>query len=187
MTSRELPLMAFRNLSRHRVKTILTVSAVTVSVALYIFADGWLTGMNLDSVRNIINYEIGAAKLQETEYFENKDDLPMYESFDSWRVYADALEKAGYDSAPRFVFPATLYTEKGFAPVVFNAVDPEREERLLRYTKYIEDGRYINSGAFEIVIGSLLAKKLIPEDGNRDVIISTVIDIKDGDTIRHVN
>lgn len=187
MTSRELPLMAFRNLSRHRVKTILTVSAVTVSVALYIFADGWLTGMNLDSVRNIVNYEIGAAKLQETEYFENKDDLPMYESFDSWRVYADALEKAGYDSAPRFVFPATLYTEKGFAPVVFNAVDPEREERLLRYTKYIEDGRYINSGAFEIVIGSLLAKKLLSKNGNRDVIISTVIDIKDGDTIRHVN
>jgi ABC-type lipoprotein release transport system permease subunit len=179
--------MAFRNLSRHRVKTILTVSAVTVSVALYIFVDGWLTGMNLDSIRNIVNYETGAAKLQTREYFENKDDLPMYENFDSWQVYAGALEKAGYDSAPRFVFPAALYTESGFAPVVFNAVDPEREENLLRYTKYIEQGRYIKPGAFEIVIGSLLAKKLIPEDGNRDVIISTVIDIKEDGVIRHVN
>jgi ABC-type lipoprotein release transport system permease subunit len=179
--------MAFRNLSRHRVKTILTVCAVTVSVALYIAADAWLTGMNLDSIRNIINYETGAAKLQTRKYFDNKDDLPMYESFDSWRVYAGALEKAGYDSAPRFVFPGTLYTEKGFAPVVFNAVDPAREEHLLRYTKYIEQGRYIESGAFEVVIGSLLAKKLISEGGNNDVLISTVIDMKDGDVIRHVN
>ncbi|MDR2098303.1 MAG: FtsX-like permease family protein [Spirochaetaceae bacterium] len=185
--SAELPRMAFRNLARHRVKTVLTVSAVTMSVALYIFADGWLTGMNLESIRNIVCYEIGAAKLQKREYFENKDELPMYENFDSWRVYADALHKGGYASAPRFVFQATIYTERGFAPVIINAVEPEREERLLRYTKYIEDGRYINPGGFEIVIGSMLAKKLIPEDGNRNVLISTVIDIKDGGVIRHVN
>jgi ABC-type lipoprotein release transport system permease subunit len=187
MTLIELCRIAFRGLSRRRVKTILTVASITVSVALYIFADGWLTGVNLDSIRGIVNYEIGAAKLQKREYFENKDELPMYENFDSWRVYADALERAGYDSAPRFVFTGILYTEEGFAPVVFNAVDPERDKRLLHYTEYIEDGTYIKSGAFEIVIGSLLAKKLIPEDGNRDIIISAVIDIKEGGVIRHVN
>jgi ABC-type lipoprotein release transport system permease subunit len=187
MAAPGLARMALRNLSRHRVKTILTVSAVTVSVAMYIFADCWITGMNLESVRNIVNYEIGAAKLQRREYAENKDELPMYENFDSWRVYAEALTAAGYDSAPRFVFQGTLYTEEGFAPAVINAVDPERDERLLRYTKYIERGRYIRPGAFEIVIGSLLAEKLLPEDGNRGVNISTVIDIKEGGVIRHVN
>jgi ABC-type lipoprotein release transport system permease subunit len=186
-TSAALLYMAFRNLSRHRVKTILTVTAVTVSVALYIFADGWLTGMNLDSIRNIVNYEIGAAKLQLRDYFENKDDLPMYENFSGWRDYATALENAGYDSAPRFVFSGTLYSEKGFAPMIFNAVDPECEKKLLRYTDYIEDGRYIESGAFEIVIGSLLAKKIMPEDGSNSALISTVIDIKDRGTVRHVN
>lgn len=186
-TNIELMRMAFRNLSRHRVKTILTVMAVTVSVALYIVADGWLTGMNIDSIRNIVNYEIGAAKLQRRDYFQNKDELPMYENFKGWQNYAAALEKSGYDSAPRFVFSGTLYSEEGFAPLIFNAVDPAREEKLLRYTDYIEHGRYIKSGAFEIVIGSLLAKKLFPEGSNNDVLISTVIDIKEGNTIRHVN
>ncbi|MDR1256671.1 MAG: FtsX-like permease family protein [Spirochaetaceae bacterium] len=188
-TSAELLLMAFRNLSRHRVKTVLTVTALTVSVALYICVDGWLTGMNIDSIRAIVNYETGAAKLQSRDYFNDKDTLPMYENFGGWRDYAGALERAGYDSAPRFVFSGTLYSENGFVPVVINAVDPEREKNLLRYTDYIEDGRYIEAGAFEIVAGSLLAKKIIGGDGgsNPAALISTVIDIKEGGAIRHVN
>jgi ABC-type lipoprotein release transport system permease subunit len=189
-TGAELLRMAFRNLSRHRVKTVLTVTALTVSVALYICTDGWLTGMNIDSIRAIVNYETGAAKLQSRDYFNDKDDLPMYENFAGWLEYAGALERAGYDSAPRFVFSGTLYSENGFVPVVFNAVDPEREKKLLRYADYIEDGRYIRAGAFEIVVGSLLAKRLIGDGGdggNGAAFISTVIDMKDGGAIRHVN
>ncbi len=56
--------MAFRNLSRHKVKTIITTIAVAISVALYIAMDGWILGMNLDSRRNIVSYETGAAKVQ---------------------------------------------------------------------------------------------------------------------------
>jgi hypothetical protein len=96
--------IALRNLSRHRVKTIITATAVAVSVCLYIAADGWLHGMNLESRRNIVSYEIGAAKIQTKAYFEKKDDLPMYEAFSGWEGLSESLSRAGYDSAPRFVF-----------------------------------------------------------------------------------
>jgi putative ABC transport system permease protein len=134
--------IALRNLSRHRVKTIITATAVAVSVCLYIAADGWLHGMNLESRRNIVSYEIGAAKIQTKAYFEKKDDLPMYEAFSGWEGLSESLSRAGYDSAPRFVFSGTLYSRTGTAPILFNGVDPEREARLLRYTAYMESGRY---------------------------------------------
>lgn len=152
--------MAFRNLGRHRVKTIITVTAVAVSVSLYIFMDAWIMGMNLDSRRNIVSYETGAAKIQTPSYFSKKDDLPMYESFSGWEEIAGSLEEAGYKSAPRFIFSGTLYSRQGSAPVLFNAIDVEREKKLLRYPDYIDAGRFPLPGKREIVLGIDAAEKL---------------------------
>jgi ABC-type lipoprotein release transport system permease subunit len=167
----ELKQIAFRNLARHRVKSALTITAVSVSVGLYIWADGWLTGMNIDSLRNIAGYEIGAAKLQTRVYFDKKDDLPMYENFGLWAEHAAALDRAGYDSAPRFVFTGTIYSETASAPMEFIGCEPAAEARLLRYPDYMESGRYIRNGAFEIVLGALTADKLkagIPQRPTRN-------------------
>jgi ABC-type lipoprotein release transport system permease subunit len=181
--------IACRNLARHRVKTVLTCSAIMVSVTMYILVDGWLSGMNIESERNIVSYEMGAAKLQTRSYVDKLDEKPMYENFDDWEPYAAALDAAGYDSAPRFVFGGTLFSETGSAPVEFNAVDPAADAALLRYAAWVEQGRYIESGAFEIVLGAETAKKLHvggPGDNN-DVRISTVIDVKDEHgAVRHV-
>jgi ABC-type lipoprotein release transport system permease subunit len=159
-TIAELSALALRNLARHKVKTILTITAVSVSVVLYIFMDGWLTGMNIDSMRNIANFEIGAAKLQTKAYYAKKDELPMYESFDRWEESAAALEKAGYDSAPRFVFTGTIYSEAASAPMTFIGCDPAAEAGLLRYPEYMESGRYIRGGLIELDLGSKTAQKL---------------------------
>jgi ABC-type lipoprotein release transport system permease subunit len=156
----ELKRMAFRNLARHKVKTVLSILAISVSVAVYVAMDGWITGMNVISRRNIVNYEIGAAKLQTKMYFEKLDDKPMYESFENWEPYEAALDRAGYRASPRFVFAGTLYSEAGAAPVVFNAVDPVLDPKVLGVSRTLDAGRYIKSGAFEIILGNMTADKL---------------------------
>jgi ABC-type lipoprotein release transport system permease subunit len=145
---------------RHKIKTIITALAITISVAVYIFADAWLEGINLDSKRNIVSYETGAAKMQTRLYFEKKDESPMYENFADWERYVDILQDNGYDTAPRFVFTGTLYSAVGSAPVEFNAVNPVADSRLLRYSSYMESGRFIEPGSFEIVLGTMAAHKL---------------------------
>ncbi|MDR0450201.1 MAG: FtsX-like permease family protein [Treponema sp.] len=152
--------MAFRNLARHKVKTVLSILAIAVSVAVYIFADAWIAGMTVDSKRNIVSYETGAAKLQARLYFENLDDRPMYENFGGWEGYAGALDRAGYVSSPRFVFAGTLFSETGSAPVIFNAIDPRPDSRVLRIDSSVENGRYLREGAFEIILGTMTADKL---------------------------
>ncbi len=152
--------MSLRNLSRHRAKTAVTVAAVAISVSMYIFVDGWIYGMNLDSRRNIVSYEMGAAKVQSDAYYAKKDDLPMYEAFSGWEEGARRLEAAGYAVAPRFVFIGTAHSSSGSAPVVVNAVDPDRESAVLRYPGYVEVGRFPRGGTMEMAVGSMLAERL---------------------------
>jgi ABC-type lipoprotein release transport system permease subunit len=168
----ELKKIAMRNLARHKVKTILTSAAVMVSVALYIFLNSWLGGMKIESRRNIVNYEMGAAKLQTVLYFERKEEMPSYENFKDWEIYREALKEQGYSSAPRYVFSGTLFSASGSAPIMFHGIDPELERHTMRYIdrwegninrwdeQYVDFGRWVQNGEFEINIGTLAAERL---------------------------
>jgi len=156
----QLKKIALRNLARHRLKTAITILAIMISVSLYIFMDGLFAGMSMESRRNIVNFEIGAAKLQTRAHFEKRDNIPSYENFAGWEVYRDVLNAAGYNAAPRFVFSGTLFAPGGSAPIVFNAVDPAAEKLVLHYADFIEFGRFIQSGNFEMVLGIMAAERL---------------------------
>ena len=156
----QLKKIAMRSLARHKVKTILTSAAIMVSVAVYIFLNSWIGGMAIDSRRTIINHEMGAAKLQTKLYFERKDEMPSYESFMNWELYREALSREGYVSAPRFIFNGTLFSAKASAPILFHGVDPVYEAETMRYVPYIDFGRWVEDGNFEIAIGHLAAERL---------------------------
>ncbi|MCL2269818.1 MAG: FtsX-like permease family protein [Treponema sp.] len=187
----ELKKIALRNLARHKVKTILTSAAIMVSVAVYIFLNSWLGGMSIESRRNIVNFELGAAKLQTKLYFERKDEMPSYENFKDWDVYRTALEKEGYVSAPRYTFSGTLFSTSGSAPIMFFGVDPAAEREVMRYVPFVDFGRYVRNGNFEIAIGTVAAEKLkvgIPTRPFRmeleDLIASVTQNISDAEFIR---
>jgi ABC-type lipoprotein release transport system permease subunit len=156
----ELKKIALRNLARHKVKTILTSLAIMVSVAVYIFLNSWLGGMAIESRRNIVNFEQGAARLQTNLYFERKDEMPSYENFKNWEVYKEALDNEGYVSAPRFTFSGTLFSTSGSAPIMFFGIDPDAEREVLRYADYVDFGRFVQNSNFEIVLGTIAAEKL---------------------------
>ncbi|MCL2007639.1 MAG: FtsX-like permease family protein [Treponema sp.] len=161
----ELKKIAMRNLARHKMKTLLTSLAIMVSVAVYIFLNSWLGGMQIESRRNIVNYEIGAAKLQTNLYFDRFDEMPSYETFQNWEVYRDALAREGYNSAPRFVFSGTMFSHSGSLPMIIHGIDPAAEALTMRYIgdneRYIEFGRFVrDNGNYEIAMGLLSAERL---------------------------
>ena len=156
----ELKKIAMRNLARHKVKTILTSLAIMVSVAVYIFLNSWLGGMAIESRRNIVNFEMGAAKLQTRLHFERFEEMPSYETFTNWEIYREALANEGYDSAPRFVFNGTLFSQTASAPILFHGVDPVFEAETMRYVPYVDFGRWVHNGNFEIALGTQAAERL---------------------------
>jgi ABC-type lipoprotein release transport system permease subunit len=183
-----LLIVAFRNLNRHKVKTIITVTAVTIGVALYIILDAWILGMNIDSQRNIVNYEIGSTKIYSKAYFEKKDEKPMYESFGGWESVAKKLDENGFNTSPHSVFGGSLISQTGEYPFTFVGIDPELENKMFKYHEFIEkEGRFIEKGKFEMIIGSLGARNLKVKAGDT-VKLSTVIDKKDETgKIKHIN
>ncbi|MDR0527715.1 MAG: FtsX-like permease family protein [Spirochaetaceae bacterium] len=186
----ELKRIAFRSLMRHKMKTFLTCAGVMVSTALYIWMQSWLGGLMLESRRNIVNYEMGAAKVQTKLYFQNKDELPSYETFTGWEVYAKALENAGYNAAPRYTFSGTIYSQEAFAPVAVYGIEPDAEKRILLYADYVEFGRFVKNGEFQAVLGAMTAEKLkagiptrIPKD-EFEMFVSGAADAGEAEFIR---
>ena len=179
--------IAFRNIGRHKVKTILTSTAIAIGIALYIWMDAWLLGMNLDSKRNLINYETGSVKIYSKDYFEKKDELPMYENFKNYKPIIDKLDKAGYNAAPHFVFTGSLLSQEQELPFIFVGIDPEKEKKVLNYYNFVEKGSFVENGQFKTLLGVKGAKDLNITIGN-SIRASITIDIKDElGKIRHVN
>ena len=178
--------LSLRNLSRHKGKTAITMIAIIVGLSLYIFVDAWLLGIDIDSQRNIVNYETGSVKIYSKAYFEKKSELPMYETFKDYQPIMDNLEQNGYDSTPRSVFTGTLISPDKEIPFMFIGIDAEREKKVFRYEKYIEKGKFVEKGKFEIMIGSNGAKNLKTDVG-KTVRLFTIIDKKDeSGVVRHI-
>ena len=147
--SAQLLIMAFRNLGRHKIKTILTAMAIAVGILLYVWMDAWLLGMNIDSRRNLVNYETGSAKIYARSYFAKKDEMPLYESFSNFEPILEKLEKNGYSAAPHAIFVGTLKSLEQELPFIFMGVDPEKEKNVLKYYRYTEPPYRIYARDFE--------------------------------------
>ncbi|MCK4797820.1 MAG: ABC transporter permease, partial [Spirochaetes bacterium] len=180
--------IAFKNLGRHKVKTILTSSAIIISIGLFIFMDALLYGMDIDSRRNLINYETGAAKIYSKAYFEKKDELPMYESYGDYEPIIKKLNEQAYNAAPRAVFVGSLLSVDQELPFILIGIDPQKENTVFKYHKFLEqDSRFVQNGQFKIIIGVKGAKNLNVGIGDK-VRLSTTIDIKDEKgKIKHIH
>ena len=186
----ELVRIAFRNLGRHKVKTVITTTAVALGILAYLYMDAFLLGTNTESRRNLVNFETGAAKIYSRAYWDKREELPLYEGFAGSAEIGERLRREGYDVAPRATFVGSLLSQKEELPFVFVGVDPEAERRVLRYHRYVDPdggGHFPANGVFEILLGIKGAKDLGVRTGDT-VRLSTVIDKRDENgVLRHIN
>ena len=180
--------MAYRNLGRHRVKSIITITAIAVGVFLYIFMDAWLMGMRVDSKRNIVNFETGGSKIYKKNFFDKKDELPLYESFGAYDDLLSSLDASGYYASPRVKFAGSLMSPEQELPFMFIGVEPELEKNTFLTEDFIEQGgRFVENGNFEIALGQRGATDLWVKVGDT-VRLTTVIDKRDETgKIRHIH
>ncbi len=141
--------LAFKNLGRHKVKSGLTIIAITFGIFLYIWMDAWLLGMNIDSKRNLVNYENGSAKIYSKAYFEKKEEMPLYESFNNYDVIVKKLDDNGFNACPHAVFAGSLRSEDQELPFVFIGIDPDMENKIFKYYKFVDPPYMITQDDFE--------------------------------------
>lgn len=163
--------LAVRNLFRHRRRTIITAIAIGVGLGIYIFLDAFLLGAELESQRNLVWYETSSARVYDDSYWEERMLRPLDIVIEEPGEVLAVLREMDIPAAPRTVFSGELvvfrdpYPEDGNARITAYGIDPELDDDVFRLEETLTDGRYLESGEPEALLGAWLAEDLGAEVG----------------------
>lgn len=158
--------LAFKNLFRHKRRTLITSIAIAVGLALFILIDSMLVGIEEDSTLNLVLYETGSARIMDTQFWEEQQNLPLSHSIKNPQPLLENLDAAGIKAAPRTVFSGELimkkgpYPEDGSIQARITAVDPARDPEVFRIAESVSKGRFLKEDRLEVVLGAWLAEDI---------------------------
>lgn len=151
---------ALRNLFRHKRRTILTFSILSVAIMYYIVIQGMLDGFEHESTKNFINLELGHIKITslnyEPETFENR--LANYSALEKKLKSLYFIKGV----CPRLKITALLDNGIDEYPVVVVGIDTEKDKDVFELNKYAES-QLTKEG---IWIGSVVADRFKVKKGD---------------------
>lgn len=168
---RFLLVLAFRNLSRYRRRTLITAGAIAVGLAIFILLDSLLVGAELESERNLIWYETSSARIMHPDYWDERERSPLRHVVEDPGVILSALKAERVPATARTVFAGELivwrdpFPEDGSLPVRIFAVDPQTDDSVYRFRDTVVAGRYLEPGEEGVMLGAWLAEDLGAEVG----------------------
>ena len=152
--------LAWKNLSRYRRRTIITALAIAVGLGVYLWMDAWIYGVKLDSQRNLVFYEMGAAKVMKASYWKDLGSFPLKESIENLSLVEERLRPLGVQMTRRVPFSGEVFLGEGSLFIRLEGIDPVSDGRLFRLKESVEQGRYLQPGEQGLLIGAGLAKDL---------------------------
>ena len=69
--------IALRGVFRYKKRSTITAFAISIAIIFSIFMQTLLSGMHLDSNKNLVCNDTSSAKIYSTGYFSNKEYLPI--------------------------------------------------------------------------------------------------------------
>ncbi len=182
MTVRQTTILAYRNLTRHRRRTVVTATAVAIGLTIFIILDSILLGAELDSDRNIVWYETGAAQVIHHQYLKERDERNLNHVIEDQDALARELRRGGFAVAPRTVFNAEMilfrdpFPEDGNVPVMAYGIDPLQDDTVFRISQSLRDGRFLEPDEEGVLLGSWLAEDVGAEVGFPIILVTRTRD-----------
>lgn len=178
---------AFKNLTRHKRRTMITASALAFGLMLFILMDSLLKGAYNESTRNLIEIETGDGKIMSRETFKDLQFLPLGNRVEKPDELITLIDKLGGNGVKRvninaeMIYTKEYFDKAGSSNVLFTAVDLENDNRVFDvfHSKYLVDGRFFEPGTDEIVLGAWLADDIGAEVG--DFVTLSLRTAADGD------
>lgn len=170
--------IAFKNLFRSKMRTTVSIIAIAFGVMIVVFARGIVVGM-IDSVfADHIQYNSGHIKIIDQEYLKKERLLSLQYPVDGFN--GDNLDemimmlgnlKNVEMVFPRLKFAALVSTEEELVTMSGWGVNPEKELICTDIGNYLKEGRMVQTGRPEIVMGTALLEKLAARVGDRVTIL----------------
>src|SRR5690554_5431589 len=170
--------LAFKNLFRHKLRTFVSIIAITFAVMIVVFARGYVVGL-IDSLSaEHIQYNSGHIKVIARQYWEEERLLPL-------NYPVDGLAAGGLTEMtvalrdledvemviPRLKFGAMISTDEELVTMSGWGVEPEQETVFTKIEDHLAEGRMPRSGRLEVMMGAALLQKINRRVGDKVTIV----------------
>lgn len=167
--------LAWRNIWRHRRRTVIIVLAMGLSLALMMFYDGLIDGFNQAIAGNAVRVLGGNVQVHAEGYREKVDSNPLLPLKDDAAVVQAALAQPEVIAASRRIQTGGLVSNReGSFPLNIIGIEPEAEAPVSLIAEHIVDGRYLQAADEDaILIGRGLADALSINVGDRITMVGS--------------
>jgi ABC-type lipoprotein release transport system permease subunit len=151
--------MAWRNLWRNKVRTLITVSAISLFVMLSAVMTSTQYGSYDQMVNTFVKFSSGYLQIHHEDYWGSKDlnNSIVFEARDTERYAALPAVKMCTPRLESFALAATDNSSRGIAIM---GIEPQSEDAISDLSSKITEGSYIRTNDQGILIGDELARYL---------------------------
>jgi len=169
--------LAWRNIWRHRRRTVIIVLAMGLSLGMMMFYDGLMDGFNNAIAGNAVRVLGGNVQVHAEGYREKVDSNPLLPLTDDMAVVEAALAQPNVIAASRRIQTGGLISNhEGAFTMAIIGIDAEAEASVSLIAEHIVDGRYVeNTDEDTILIGKGLADALSIKVGDRITMVGSDI------------
>lgn len=161
--------LAWRNIWRHRRRTIIIVLAMAMSLGMMMMYDGLITGFNQAIYGNAVKVLGGNIQVHAHGYRDEADSRPLLPLSDPTTIVGAALADSRVESATQRINTGGLaISPEGAFAVGITGIEPEKEESVNIAEQHIIAGRNLTSAdGDQVLIGKGLADAMGVQAGER--------------------
>ena len=169
--------LAWRNIWRHRRRTVIIVLAMGLSLAMMMWYDGLMDGFNNAIAGNAVRVLGGNVQVHAAGYREKVDSNPLLPLKDDSAIVKAALSQPNVIAAARRIQTGGLVSNReGSFPMSIIGIEPAAEAPVSLIAEHIVTGRYLEATDEDsILIGQGLAEGLSLKVGDRLTMVGSDI------------
>ncbi len=167
--------LAWRNIWRHRRRTIIIVAAMGLALAMMMWYDGMVDGFNNAIYGNAIRVLGGNIQIHAAGYREKVDSNPLIPLTNGEAVVETALAHPDVTAAFRRIQTGGLMSNReGAFSISIIGIEPEAEARVSLIHENITAGRWLaSSDEDSVLIGKGLADVMNVQVGDRITMVGS--------------
>lgn len=153
-----IPKMIFRNIFRHRKRTLLTLVTMIVGIYLAILGEGLNSGLEHQLTDLYIKTDTSLYKIYGKDFYAEKDDNDQLE-YPVIQIKEVEKVLGGKNYSKRLIFEGSVTNGLEELSVQFIGVDPQKENEVFNREKYMVKGPFVR-GEDSLVLGIELTRLL---------------------------
>lgn len=153
---------AYRNLTRHRGRTLLTLGAIAFGVVSLVLSAGFVDDIFVRLRENTVQSGLGHLQVARERYFDLRNRQPYAYMIDDPQAVVAAAKKLPTvrEAMLRVNLTGTLSNGSGELPVVAEGVEPDKEPAVGGFVTLVEGRRLNGSDRNVVELGEGLARAL---------------------------